>query len=69
MENLNLQYWRLEGDFAIFKMESGSDYDIYLPAETDWVTHVRDKRWATKPVVDELRSIIKAYESGKEAKV
>lgn len=69
MKKLNLRYWKLEGNFAIFNLPNGSEYDIHLPNNIDWLEHIRQKPWATKPVLDELRAILKAKGCLKESDV
>ena len=56
----NLRYWRVDGDHALIEMTSGDDYEVYLKGSIDWITHLSEKSWATRPVLDELREILKA---------
>lgn len=56
---MNLNYWQIEGSYAICLAPRSAGYEVNLNANpgASWEEILADKRWATPQVIHELRVI------------
>jgi hypothetical protein len=55
---MKLHYWTVKYPHAICKT---ADYDLYIPANVDWVSHVADKPWSNPTLLAELKQILNKF--------